>query len=269
MKYYHYYEHMLDIQEIIMSRPSKCRRVEFLPNMTYFKPAGVPLKNLEEVSMSVEEAEAIRLKDLEGLEQEQGAEKMNISRPTYQRILASARYKIADALLNGKAIRIEGGNFEVAFRKTIKDGIIKVAISATAPTLDADIDPRFGRCRYFIIVNPETMEYETLDNTETVVGEGAGIATAKILTGKNIDVVIMGNCGPNAYDALKAAGIKVITDASGKVKDAVKDLKDGKLKASFKPNVAGHFGTRGGDTKRGKDHLVKQYHNSDKKKEKQ
>ncbi len=100
-----------------MSRPQKCRRVEFLPNVTYFKPAGVPLRNLEEVSMSVEEAEALRLKDLEGLEQEQGAEKMNVSRPTFQRILASARQKIADALLNGKAIRIEGGNFQMTWRR--------------------------------------------------------------------------------------------------------------------------------------------------------
>jgi predicted DNA-binding protein (UPF0251 family) len=100
-----------------MSRPPKCRRVEFLPNVTYFKPAGTPLRDLEEVALSVEEAEAIRLKDLEGLEQEQGAEKMNVSRPTYQRILASARQKLADALLHGKAIRIEGGNFEMRWRR--------------------------------------------------------------------------------------------------------------------------------------------------------
>ena len=97
-----------------MSRPFKCRRVTFMPYVTYFKPAGIPLRSLEEVRLSLEEAEALRLKDLEGLEQEQGAEKMNISRPTFQRVLASARQKIADALLNGKAIRIEGGNFEVA-----------------------------------------------------------------------------------------------------------------------------------------------------------
>jgi predicted DNA-binding protein (UPF0251 family) len=100
-----------------MSRPPKCRRVEFLPNVTFFKPAGIPLRNLEEVCMSIEEAEAVRLKDLEGLEQEQGAEKMNVSRPTFQRILASARQKIADALLNGKAIRIDGGNFEMTWRR--------------------------------------------------------------------------------------------------------------------------------------------------------
>jgi len=100
-----------------MSRPQKCRRVEFLPNVTYFKPAGVPLRDLAEVSMSIEEAEALRLKDLEGLEQEQGAEKMNVSRPTFQRVLASARQKVADALLNGKALRIQGGNFEMKWRR--------------------------------------------------------------------------------------------------------------------------------------------------------
>ena len=96
-----------------MARPFRCRRVAFMPGVTYFKPAGIPLRDLEEARLSVEEAEAVRLKDLEGLEQAQGAEKMNISRPTFQRVLASARKKIADALLNGKAIRIEGGNFEV------------------------------------------------------------------------------------------------------------------------------------------------------------
>jgi len=97
-----------------MSRPFKCRRVAFMPGVTYFKPAGIPLRSLEEVRLSVEEAEALRLKELEGLEQEQGAEKMNISRQTFQRVLASARQKAADALLNGKAIRIEGGNFEIS-----------------------------------------------------------------------------------------------------------------------------------------------------------
>ncbi len=100
-----------------MSRPQKRRRVEFLPNANYYKPAGIPLRDLKEVSMSIEEAEAIRLKDLEGLEQGQGAEKMNISRPTFQRVLASARQKIANALLNGKAIRIEGGNFQMTWRR--------------------------------------------------------------------------------------------------------------------------------------------------------
>lgn len=103
----------------------KCRRVSFLPGITYFKPAGIPLRALEEVCLSVEEAEAIRLKDIEDLDQEQSAAEMNISRTTYQRVLESARKKVADALLNGKAIRIEGGNYEITnqqFRLIQKQG---------------------------------------------------------------------------------------------------------------------------------------------------
>jgi len=99
-----------------MPRTPKCRRVAFMPQVTFFKPAGIKLSALSEVRLSVEEAEALRLKELEGLEQEQASVKMNISRPTFQRVLASARQKVADVLLNGKALRIEGGNFEMAQR---------------------------------------------------------------------------------------------------------------------------------------------------------
>ena len=97
-----------------MTRTPKPRRIGFIPDVTYFKPTGIPLRVMEEACISMEEAEAVRLKDLEGLDQEASATKMNVSRPTFQRVLASARQKIADALLNGKAIRIEGGNFEIA-----------------------------------------------------------------------------------------------------------------------------------------------------------
>jgi len=88
-----------------------------MPPINYFKPRGVPLAHLQEVHLSVEEAEAIRLKDLEALEQEECAQRMNVSRTTFSRVLSSARQKMADALLNGKAIRIEGGNFEMAVRR--------------------------------------------------------------------------------------------------------------------------------------------------------
>jgi len=99
-----------------MGRRRLWRRVSFVPPVNYFKPSGLPLAGLQEVRLLVEEAESIRLKDLEGLEQEECAHKMNISRSTFSRILDSARRNIADALLNGKAIRIEGGNFEMAKR---------------------------------------------------------------------------------------------------------------------------------------------------------
>lgn len=97
-----------------MPRPTKCRRVSFLPEFPLFKPAGVPMRALEAVTLSVEEMEALRLKDYEGMEQEEGAEMMGISRPTFRRIVLGARRKIAEALLRGKAIRIEGGIFEMS-----------------------------------------------------------------------------------------------------------------------------------------------------------
>jgi len=99
-----------------LSRQPLLRRVDYLPRINSFKPAGVPLAQLQEIRISIDEGEALRLKDLEGLEQEECALKMNISRSTFARILLSARQKTADALLNGKAIRIEGGNYELTKR---------------------------------------------------------------------------------------------------------------------------------------------------------
>lgn len=95
-----------------MVRPHRCRRVNLEPNVTYFKPRGIPLVELEEVILQVDEFEAVRLKDLEGLEQEECAKKMNISQPTFHRLVLSARKKISDAIVNGKAIKIGGGNIK-------------------------------------------------------------------------------------------------------------------------------------------------------------
>lgn len=119
---------------------------------------------------------------------------------------------------------------------------MKIAISATGSTLDAEIDPRFGRCQYFIIVDPETMQFEALENSSAMAGGGAGISTAQTIAGKGIEAVLTGNCGPNAYEVLSVAGIKVFTGVAGKVQDAIEGYKLGKLKASSQPNVAGHFG---------------------------
>ena len=87
-----------------------------MPSVGSFRPVGIPVNSLEAVSLSLEEFESIRLRDLEGLEQEECAEQMRISRPTFHRVLDSARKKLADALVNGKALQIEGGNFELAQR---------------------------------------------------------------------------------------------------------------------------------------------------------
>ena len=97
-----------------MTRPKKCRSVTGVPVVNYYKPTGISLRALEEITLTVDEFESLRLKDSEGLEQEAGAARMNVSRTTFQRILSAARQKVTDALLHGKAIRIEGGDFEVA-----------------------------------------------------------------------------------------------------------------------------------------------------------
>lgn len=94
-----------------LARPIKWRKVEFIPDIQYFTPSNIDTCKLQENILRIEELEAIRLKDLEGLEQEDCADKMEVSRQTFQRILNTAREKIADSLINGKAIRIEGGNF--------------------------------------------------------------------------------------------------------------------------------------------------------------
>ena len=96
-----------------MARPVKCRQIGFSPDFTFFKPAGVPGKSLDELTFSVDEFEAIRLADLEGLYQEDAAKEMNISRQTLGNILSSAHRKIADAIVNGKIIKIEGGKVEM------------------------------------------------------------------------------------------------------------------------------------------------------------
>ncbi len=97
-----------------MARPRNCRRVGSMPESNYFKPRGIPLSMLEEVILTVDEFEAIRLADLEGLYQEQAAEKMNVSRQTFGRIIDSAHKKVGDVLVKGKALKIEGGEFEMA-----------------------------------------------------------------------------------------------------------------------------------------------------------
>jgi predicted DNA-binding protein (UPF0251 family) len=96
-----------------MSRPKYCRKVGCIPDKNYFKPRGIPASLLEDVVLNLDEFEAIRLADFEGLYQEDGAKKMNISRQTFGRIIETAHKKIADVLINGKALKIEGGDVSI------------------------------------------------------------------------------------------------------------------------------------------------------------
>ena len=123
---------------------------------------------------------------------------------------------------------------------------MKIAISAAGAGLEADAEPRFGRCRYFIIADPETLEFEAMDNSAAMAAGGAGISAAQAIANKGVQVVLTGNCGPNAYQVLSAAGIQVITGVSGKIKDVIEGYRSGKYKAGTQANVPDHFGLGGG-----------------------
>jgi predicted Fe-Mo cluster-binding NifX family protein len=119
---------------------------------------------------------------------------------------------------------------------------MKIAISAIEPSLDAEVAPRFGRCQYFVVVDPDTMQFEAVGNSGSMSAGSAGISTAQMIAGKGVEVVLTGNCGPNAYQVLAAACIKVITGVAGTVQDAVQGYKSGKFQATSQPNVTTHFG---------------------------
>ena len=247
-----------------MPRPFRCRRVSFIPGVTYFKPAGIPLRVLEENRLSMEEIEAVRLKDLEHLEQEECAEKMNISRPTFQRVLASARKKIADSVVFGKALRIEGGNFELAaghFNNTsgnehgnkmiikheTEEKQMKIAVVTEN---EVAISQHFGRAPFYVVFTIENGKISGKEKREKIghnqfagqhgphAGQGgphgfgpasqnrhAGMAEAI----KDCQVVIAGGMGMGAYESLKRYNIEpVITDVQN-IEDAVNLQLQGKL----------------------------------------
>ena len=97
-----------------MVRPRILRRIDFEPDVNYFKPAGVPVNRLEISNLSLEEVEALRLSDSKGMNQEEAAKEMGISQPTFHRLLLSARRSVANAITNGKGIKIQGGTFKQA-----------------------------------------------------------------------------------------------------------------------------------------------------------
>ena len=119
---------------------------------------------------------------------------------------------------------------------------MKIAVTSTGTDLDSQVDPRFGRASYILIVDSDTFDVEVLDNKENVNAfKGAGIQAASMISKKGAKVLLTGFCGPNAFKALKAANIGVANDANGSVKDAVNAFLKGELPLSDKANVDGHW----------------------------
>ena len=124
---------------------------------------------------------------------------------------------------------------------------MRVAVSSSGKDLASQIDPRFGRCAYFIIFNTDDMSFEAFENENAALGGGAGIQSAQFVASKDVGAVITGNCGPNAVRTLEAAGIKLFTGQSGAVKEGIERFKNNELKASREANVPDHFGMKRGD----------------------
>lgn len=122
---------------------------------------------------------------------------------------------------------------------------MKVCITAQGNTLDADLDPRFGRCKYFILVDPDTLQYEALQNPNFDATGGAGIQSGQLMAKNQVHAVITGNIGPNAFQTLQAAKIEVITGASGSIRETIEQYQKGTLKPTGSPSVGSKFGLPG------------------------
>jgi predicted Fe-Mo cluster-binding NifX family protein len=123
---------------------------------------------------------------------------------------------------------------------------MKIAVSATGKDLHCEIDPRFGRCQYFIFVDPETMEFEVFENEGLMASGGAGVQAAQLIAQRGATALITGNLGPNAASALSASGIKVYLVPGGTVKDVIEGYKAGNLREAGGATVPSHFGMGGG-----------------------
>jgi predicted Fe-Mo cluster-binding NifX family protein len=123
---------------------------------------------------------------------------------------------------------------------------MKICVSASSGSLDANVYSRFGRCPYFVIVDSDTMESNAITNDSINAAHGAGIQAAQTVANMGVNAVITGNVGPNAFNVLSAAGIKIVTGASGTVREAVENYNKGQLKEIGNPTVGGHFGMRRG-----------------------
>lgn len=215
-----------------MARPKALRLIENIPEVTWFKPAGLQRKMLDEVSLTLDEIEAIRLADLEANYQGQVAEKMNVSRQTVGRILASAHKKIAEALVLGKAIRLEGGS--VHHQKAAADQppddqvgadsrkLTRVVVTASGPDLKAKVDLKFGRAAYLLIVDLTDDTFQVIDNSDQpgITGK-KGVRTANKVLAMDIGAVITGNIGQRALSELSGAGIGMFQVDGGTVKKAL------------------------------------------------
>ena len=123
---------------------------------------------------------------------------------------------------------------------------MKIAISSSGKTLDSPVDPRFGRCAWFLVIDPADMRYEAFDNQSAAQSSGAGIQAAQFLADKNVSAVITGHVGPNAVQTLSAAGIEIFAEQQGSIREVVERYKNNGLVPTAQPTAGRHSGMGGG-----------------------
>jgi len=123
---------------------------------------------------------------------------------------------------------------------------MKIAVSSSGRDLDSQIDPRFGRCAYFVIVETDDMSFEAFANENIALGGEAGIQSAQFVASKGVKAVITGNCGPNAVQTLSVSKVEVFVGHSRTVREVVEKYITGDIKSTSTPNVADHYGMGGG-----------------------
>ena len=123
---------------------------------------------------------------------------------------------------------------------------MKIAVSSSGNELNSKLDPRFGRCAFFLVVDPADMSFETFDNQSVNQSSGAGIQAAQFLANKSVTAVITGHIGPNAVQTLSAAGIDVFVGQQGTIAEVVERFKRGNLRPTTQSTVGSHFGMGGG-----------------------
>lgn len=119
---------------------------------------------------------------------------------------------------------------------------MKICVTSQGDSLDSQVDPRFGRCQYFIIVDTDTLKSEAIKNPNIDAMGGAGVQSGQFVAGKQVNVLLTGNVGPNAFQTLQAGGVEVIVGVSGSIKEVVEKYKKGELKPADKPSVERKFG---------------------------
>ena len=224
---------------------------------------------LVEVILQHDELEAVRLKDHLGIPQEEAAKQMNVSQPTFHRLILSAHEKMADAVVNGKALRIEGGNVTIdnsqippcGWRQMCKrgwrgksvpqkgdafitrqGGTMKIAITSVDGTLEGMVDERFGRSRKLIIYDREKKEHTVVDNAVNMgAAQGAGIQSAQNVINSGAKAVVSGHLGPNAFRVLQAAGVDVYVASNMSAAQVIQAYEQGKLAKLTGPDVNGHW----------------------------